>query len=180
MDICFYTLNGDIHALEVTCIEGDHSIIFMNNVISKGVSMPVKQVDISSIEAKRYTKPQERLKNVRIDNNSSITMIKPLNDEDVSISFRYTATYGGVGNICVEGTIIYRGDVKELSSKWIEQGNLPDNTAGEVHTAIMGACMPEAVMLSRDLKLPPPIPLPSIKMNKKKKISNRGAGMEVA
>ncbi len=142
--------------------------------------MPIKNIDITSIEGKRYTKPQEKIKNVRIDNNSSITTIKPYNDKEIVIEFRYTATYGGVGSIRIEGNIIFQGDVKELSKKWLEDGNLPDNIASEIHTGIMRICVPEAVMISRDLKLPPPIPLPNINFNRKKKENTRVGGMEVA
>ena len=106
--------------------------------------------------------------------------IKPYNDKEIVIEFRYTATYGGVGSIRIEGNIIFQGDVKELSKKWLEDGNLPDNIASEIHTGIMRICVPEAVMISRDLKLPPPIPLPNINFNRKKKENTRVGGMEVA
>jgi len=53
--------------------------------------------------------------------------------------------------------------------------------AGEVHTAIMRTCMPEAVMISRTLKLPPPIPIPPVPVGKqKKKGKTVSSGMEVA
>ena len=100
-------------------------------------NMPVKTVEITSIDARRFTKPGEKITNVRIDNNSSVTLITPMNDEEANVEFRYTASYGGIGSIRMEGVIIYTGNVKALSTKWINEGNMPDEIAGEIHTAIM-------------------------------------------
>ena len=140
--------------------------------------MPVKTVEITSIDARRFTKPGEKITNVRIDNNSSVTLITPMNDEEANVEFRYTASYGGIGSIRMEGVIIYAGNVKDLSTKWINEGNMPDEIAGEIHTAIMRVCVPEAIVISKDIKLPPPIPLPNINFKKNK--PKKSSGMEVA
>ena len=140
--------------------------------------MPVKTVEITSIDARRFTKPGEKITNVRIDNNSSVTLITPMNDEEANVEFRYTASYGGIGSIRMEGVIIYTGNVKDLSTKWINEGNMPDEIAGEIHTAIMRVCVPEAIIISKDIKLPPPIPLPNINFKKNK--TKKSSGMEVA
>ncbi|MDP7265744.1 MAG: hypothetical protein QGH39_09340 [Candidatus Thermoplasmatota archaeon] len=140
--------------------------------------MPVKTVEITSIDARRFTKPGEKINNVRIDNNSSVTLITPMNDEEANVEFRYTASYGGIGSIRMEGVIIYTGNVKDLATKWINEGNMPDEIAGEIHTAIMRVCVPEAIIISKDIKLPPPIPLPNINFKKNK--TKKSSGMEVA
>lgn len=150
----------------------------MTRFKKKVIFVPIKSVEITSIDARRFTKPGEKVPNVRIDNNSSVTLITPMNDEEANVEFRYTASYGGVGSIRLEGLIVYTGQVKELSTKWINEGNMPDNIAGEIHTAIMRVCVPEAIILSREIKLPPPIPLPNINFKKKKQ--NKSSGMEVA
>lgn len=142
--------------------------------------MPIKSIDITLIDAKRYSKPKEKIKNVRIDNNSTVTLITPKSEEEANIEFRYTATYGGVGTIHLEGVILFTGKVEELSSKWMNEGNMPNEVAGEVHTAIMRVCVPEAILIAKDLKLPPPIPLPNIDFKKKKKTERKSSGIEVA
>jgi len=142
--------------------------------------MPIKDVEITLIDAKRVSRRGEKVQNIRIDNNSTVTMIKEVPDGTAQIEFRYTANYGGIGSIRIEGSLIFSGDVTELIKKWSETSNMPDKTAGEVHTAIMAACVPEAVLISRDLKLPPPMPLPQVKVGKPKKGEKQSSGMEIA
>jgi hypothetical protein len=141
--------------------------------------MPVKSVDLTSIEARRFSSRNEKIRNVRIDNNSTVTLITELNDSEANIDFRYTANYGGIGLIKIEGTILFDGDAPALAKQWGSQSNMPDETASEIHTAIMRICVPEAMLISRDLKLPPPFPLPQVNIQKKNK-RQASSGMEVA
>lgn len=141
--------------------------------------MPVKSVDLTSIDARRFSKPEEKIRNVRIDNNSTVTLITELNDTEASIDFRYTANYGGIGMIKIEGTIVYEGEASALAQRWGASNNMPDEVASEIHTAIMRVCVPEAMLISRDIKLPPPFPLPQVNIQKKGK-SKPSTGMEVA
>ena len=141
--------------------------------------MTIKSVNLTSIEGRRFSKLNEKIRNVRIDNNSSVTLISEINDSEASIDFRYTANYGGIGMIKIEGTIIFEGDASALAQQWGSSSNMPNEIAGEIHTAIMRICVPEAVLISRDIKLPPPFPLPQINIQKKNK-REASSGMEVA
>ncbi len=141
--------------------------------------MTIKSVNLTSIEGRRFSKLNEKIRNVRIDNNSSVTLISEINDSEASIDFRYTANYGGVGMIKIEGTIIFEGNASALAQQWGSSSNMPNEIAGEIHTAIMRICVPEAVLISRDIKLPPPFPLPQINVQKKNK-REASSGMEVA
>jgi len=141
--------------------------------------MPIKGIDLTSIDARRFAKKGERMVNVRIDNNSTVTLISEVNEKEVNVDFRYTASYGSLGLIKIEGTIVYEGDASSIANKWGQSGNMPDEIASEIHTAIMRTCVPEAVLISRDLKLPPPMPLPQVNISKKKS-KKPSSGMEVA
>ena len=141
--------------------------------------MPVKGVDLTSIDARRFAKKGERMVNVRIDNNSTVTLISEINEKEVNVDFRYTASYGSLGLIKIEGTIVYEGEASSIANKWGQSGNMPDEIASEIHTAIMRTCVPEAVLISRDLKLPPPMPMPQVNISKKKS-KKQSSGMEVA
>lgn len=141
--------------------------------------MPVKTIDLTSIEGRRFSKRDEKIRNVRIDNNSTVTLITEINDLEASIDFRYVANYGGIGIIKIEGNIILECDAPALAQKWSSTSNMPDETASEVHTAIMRYCVPEAMLISRDIKLPPPFPLPQVNIQKKNK-REASSGMEVA
>jgi hypothetical protein len=142
--------------------------------------MPVKIVELTSIDARRFTRRSEKPGNIRIDNNSTVTLITETGKKEADVEFRYTASYGSVGVIKIEGTLVWEGDARELVSKWSASNNMPDNVASEIHTAIMRTCVPEAVFISRDLHLPPPIPLPQVNISKKKGRSKQSSGMEVA
>jgi len=141
--------------------------------------MSIKTVDLTSIEARRFSKRDEKIRNVRIDNNSTVTLISELNDREANIDFRYTANYGGLGLIKIEGTILFEGDAPALAQQWGSDNNMPNDVASEVHTAIMRVCVPEAMVISRDIKLPPPFPLPQVNIQKKNK-RQASSGMEVA
>jgi hypothetical protein len=143
--------------------------------------MSIKALELTSVEARRFTKRDEKVRNIRIDNNSTVTLITEINDKEANIDFRYTANYGGVGIIKIEGTLIYEGDAAALAQQWSAQANMPDEIASEIHTAVMRMCVPEATMISRDLKLPPPFPLPQINIQRKGKGKDASSsGMEVA
>jgi len=143
--------------------------------------MPVKDVQLTAIDAKRFSQRGEKMRNVRIDNNSTVTLITKSGETESEVSFRYTANYGGIGTIRIEGTLLFNGDSDKLITQWQKSGNMPNEIASEIHTAIMRVCVPEAVMVSRDIKLPPPLPLPQINIQgKKKKDADGQAGIEVA
>ncbi|MDG6226048.1 MAG: hypothetical protein QCI82_11130 [Candidatus Thermoplasmatota archaeon] len=142
--------------------------------------MTVTKTEIISVEAKRASAMARKM-NLRIDNNSSVTLISLADDETAKVDFRYTATYSGVGTIGIEGRITYTGSAKDLHDKWTDTGNMPDEIASEIHSAIMQSCIPVAVILSREIKLPPPIPIPQIQFPQKdQKKDRRSSGIEVA
>ncbi|MFQ5919989.1 MAG: hypothetical protein ACE5I4_08120 [Thermoplasmata archaeon] len=137
--------------------------------------MPVKSMELTSLEGKRFAKSGEKLKNVRVDHNSTVTRVYPVS-EDSAVDFRFTVNYSGVGVIQIEGSLNFEGD-PSLPQVWEKTGNMPEAVASEIHTAIMSFCIQEAVVIAKDLRLPPPIPLPMIKL---KGGGKQSSGMEVA
>lgn len=131
--------------------------------------MPIKRFELTSIDARRFTKPGEKHKNIRIDHNSSVTLVSEINDKEANVDFRFTANYSGLGIIRIEGSLIYEGDASALARQWSTQNNMPNEVANEIHTTIMNNCIPEAVLLARDIRLPPPIPMPKVNIQAKKK-----------
>lgn len=139
--------------------------------------MPVKSLELSSIEAKRFSKTGERIRSVRVDHNSTVTQVSALDAENASVEFRFTANYAGIGVIKIEGTLSYEGDAPALERMWSKEGKMPDEVAGEIHTAIVSACIQESVVIAKDLRLPPPIPLPVVNIQSGGK---KSSGVEVA
>lgn len=129
--------------------------------------MAVRDLEFTAVECKRFTRRGERLQIERLDQNSSVSVIYPVDDQTADIEFRFTVTYGAVASIRIEGRLIFTGDAKSLVASWRDKKNMPNEVASEIHTAVMAACIPEAVMLARDLHLPPPIPIPQVKFDGK-------------
>lgn len=127
--------------------------------------MKIKNIQLKSIEARRYINRNERPKQVRIDHNSTVTQFTIETENQATIDFQYTASYGPVGMIKLEGSLLYDSDdAKKVSKEWNETRKMPNQVAGHIHTAVMHACVPEAVSIAKDLGLPPPIPLPQVRL----------------
>ena len=142
--------------------------------------MKIKNVQLKTIEARRYSDFSEKPQQIRIDHNSTITQIHHLQGDNATIEFQYTASYGPIGMIKIEGTLLYEdGDVKTLAEKWNETRKMPDQVASFLHTTVMHSCVPEAVSIAKDLGLPPPIPLPQVHLGPDQKKAFIG-GPEVA
>jgi hypothetical protein len=135
----------------------------------KDDALPIKRFELTSIDARRFTKPGEKHKNIRIDHNSSVTLVTEINDKEANVDFRFTANYSGLGIIKIEGSLIYEGNASALAQQWSTQNNMPNEVANEIHTTIMNNCIPEAMLLARDIRLPPPIPMPKVNIQTQKK-----------
>ncbi|KAF5029898.1 hypothetical protein DSECCO2_643790 [anaerobic digester metagenome] len=144
-----------------------------------GAAMQIRSFETSSIEAKRFSKSGEKVMNVKIENNSAITQVSKLEGELYQIDYRFTANYTGMGYIKIEGHL----NVSDLGDKameeWRRQNNLPLDDANAVHNAIVTNCMVTALLISREIKLPAPIPIPRINMQKKPEV-RPSDGVEVA
>ena len=127
--------------------------------------MKIRNIQLKSIEARRYTNLNERPNKFRIDHNSNITQAHAEKKGEAIIDFQYSASYGAVGMIKIEGSLIYEGeDASKIANEWKNTRKMPDQLASRLHTAVMHACVPEAVGIAKDLGLPPPIPLPQVKL----------------
>ena len=124
--------------------------------------MRIRNIQLKSIEARRYIKVDRRPKQVRINHNSTITQIRDIKSNQATVDFQYTASYGPVGMIKLEGSLIYEDDnAKKIATDWWRNTRkMPNQVASQIHTAVMHGCVPEAVGIAKDLGLPPPIPLP--------------------
>jgi hypothetical protein len=129
--------------------------------------------EASAIEAKRFAKQGEHLANIRIDHNSTVTRISKTSDQTASAEFRFTANYSGIGYIRIEGSLLLNGEVDALMEAWTSTGSMPDQVANLVHNAIVTNCIPTALLIARDIRLPPPFPMPRINVQKKGDPSKR-------
>jgi len=141
--------------------------------------MQIKSFEATTIEAKRFSKTGERMANIKIENNSAITQISKGADGLSHIDFRFTANYTGLGYIKIEGQITVSDFSDKAIDEWRRSSNLPVDDANIVHNAVVGNCMITALIVAREIKLPAPMPMPRINMQKKPEI-RPSDGVEVA
>lgn len=128
--------------------------------------VPVVNAQLRTLEARKYQEAQPN-QPIRIDHNSHISHVQREADDRLRLEFAYTTAYGPLGLVKVEGTLWYQGaDAGDAVAQWEKTRNLPVEVAQQVHGAIMAACVPQAVGLAKDLRLPPPIPLPQVRFQK--------------
>lgn len=139
-----------------------------NKLLVIEVDMKIKNIQLKSIEARRYIDRNQKPKQIRIDHNSQVTQIQNKSNNQATVEFQYTASYGAVGMIKLEGSLIYENDdARKITKEWLDTRKMPNQVASHIHTAVMHACVPEAVGIAKDLGLPPPIPLPQVRLGSK-------------
>src|SRR5437660_1487931 len=83
----------------------------------------------TAVDGRRFVKASERWVNLRVDHNSTVTLISELGDRQASVDFRFTANYHAseavVGLIQIEGNILWEGDAKALVKGWSAGGQMP-------------------------------------------------------
>lgn len=124
----------------------------------------IKDLEINSIEGKRFSPLDARPQELRIDQNLSILDVRR-ESEYFRIFYKFISTFSTLGNITIEGSILYTG-ADDLEMKWKKDKNLPDSAASEIQGAIFTSSIVETIMVARDLRLPPPIPMPNIQKKK--------------
>ncbi len=129
----------------------------------------IRMFRIDGIEAKRFVEPENAPREIRIDNNSSVLSITYQNQKNAKVSFRFTVTYSGIGVITFDGVLIYEGDAKKLYDEWTKNHRMPDDMAQEIHATIINNCVIDAVLIAKEIHLPPPIPPPAQFVQQKKK-----------
>ena len=81
--------------------------------------MIIRNTYLRAIEARRYVGPTERPKKVRIDHNSNISHIYDIEKDKATVDFQYTASYGPVGIVKIEGTLIYEDEnAGKIAEEW--------------------------------------------------------------
>src|SRR5712691_8529572 len=130
------------------------------------MAMPIKTFELSSVDGRRFVKPAERWINLRVDHNSTVTLVSELGERQASVDFRFTANYHAseavVGLIQIEGSLVWEGDAMALAKGWSSGGQMPPEIAQAPHTLIIPISTPGTVLLARAPRLPPPMPFPQV------------------
>lgn len=122
---------------------------------------------VKGIEARRFLKDGEEVLDVGINNNSSIINIEKKNG-NLAIDFVFTCIYNpSIATIKIDGTLYYKGDDSdEIYDAWKNKRTIKPI---HIQNAIIQKGLMEAVILAKELKVVPPIPLPRIQEEKETK-----------
>ena len=112
-------------------------------------------------------------KQVNIKSNMNITtveasdMVSGTQQKAFKIGFSYETIYEPkVGHISLGGELMYLADeklAKEINDTWDKKKALPKDIALKIFNKILHHSNVEALILSREINLPPPIQLPKVK-----------------
>lgn len=111
--------------------------------------------------------------NIRIVNVKESKMITAKGDKALDVDFEFISKYEpDVAQILIEGTAVYVNKEKETTKifmQWEKEKKLPENTLEEVLSALLLQANIEAVLLSKEINIPPPIPMPRVSKAQAKK-----------
>ena len=114
----------------------------------------------------------------KIDINNNVS-IKDVQEDNFSLGkdkqqdvlkfvFEFTSNYEpNVGKILFEGELLYMEEpkkAKELLTDWKKNKKLPKELMGNLLNTILTKCNVQALILSQQVNLPPPIPMPKVQM----------------
>jgi len=114
---------------------------------------------------------------IDINNNVSIKDIKEDNfsfgidkqSNVIKFIFEFTSKYEpNIGTILFEGELLYMEDPKkarELLNSWKKDKKIPKELMGGLLNTILTKCNIQALILSQQVNLPPPIPLPKVQVS---------------
>ena len=114
----------------------------------------------------------------KIDINNNVS-IKDVQEDSFSLGkdsqqnvlrflFEFTSKYEpNVGSILFEGELLYMEEpkkAKEILSNWKKDKKLPKEMMAGLLNTVLTKCNVQALILSQQVNLPPPIPLPKVQV----------------
>ena len=111
--------------------------------------------------------------NVKVGTNVKLDAVEKANlsfEKDkaaIRTVFTYKVTYEpDIGGVEFQGELLFLQEAKIVDSllkEWEEKKALPKKFSTDLINAIMQKCIIQALIMSKDIGLPPPIPLPKLK-----------------
>ena len=105
--------------------------------------------------------------NIVIKDVNEIKLPLGKNKEDgLKFIFQFVSNYTpDIGNIEITGELMYLGkgtEVTDILKEWKKAKKVPQEVMQQILNQILTRCNIQALVLSRDINLPPPIPLPRV------------------
>ena len=110
---------------------------------------------------------------IQINNHVSIKEVDTIDlslgkakQKGLKVDFEFKSMYEPkVAEIVFEGNVLdieEEKTVDEVIKGWKKNKKLPDNIMDPIINSILSKCNVQALIMSRDINLPPPIPLPKV------------------
>lgn len=136
--------------------------------------MPVVGISINNIDAKKYG---EVTVGVKISSNTDLKSVKEqslpgFDKKALLVEFKFLTQYLApkdkkVAEFIIGGDVLVVDDkYKEMLEMWNKEKKLPENISLQVVNTIFNKCAKKSIILSDDLQLPSPVPLPFAKKSK--------------
>jgi len=132
--------------------------------------MTILSFNFNEIIAKKATGVKGKIK---ISNNMSIKGLEEFDlklgkkaQKALKIKFLFEAKYEPkLGEISLGGELIYLNEekkVKEIQTEWKKNKSIPKDVMPEIMGHVLKKCNIESLVMSREINLPSPIPLPKV------------------
>jgi hypothetical protein len=109
---------------------------------------------------------------ISINNNVGVTSVEETkldintDKKPLKLVFEFTSTYDpGVAKILLAGEVIYlapKEKAEEALKNWKKNKKLDKDIMANVLNNVLAKCNVEALILSKDMNLPPPMPMPKV------------------
>jgi len=134
--------------------------------------MTIVGFNFTKILAERHTPVKGK---INIQNKVTITDVGKSDlslgkgkQDGVKFTFNYVSGYEPkVGEINLQGDLLFLTDAKgakTISDSWKNDKKIPQNVMGQVLNTILQKCNVQALIASRDVNLPPMVPLPKVQV----------------
>jgi hypothetical protein len=126
-------------------------------------------ITFKSLDARRLGTVKNQ---VNINNNSTIVSVAK-DSGKMNLNFVFSSNYEpNIGLIRIEGDLVVEDSPQNIDNamkEWekSERTRLPKEMAEGIHNIILSNCIVEAGFLARDVKLPLPVPMPQVSVEKK-------------
>ena len=142
--------------------------------------MTIVGFDFTKIDAEKKAPIKGK---ISINNNVTIKNVEEQNlnlgkekQNALKFQFEFVSKYDpDLGQIKLVGDLIYMGEpkkVKEILDGWKKDKKLPKDISAGILNNVLVKCNIQALILSRELNLPSPIPLPKVQIDQEKADSN--------
>ncbi len=136
--------------------------------------MTIIGTSFTKILVEKKTAARDKLS---IANNVAISNVEATNlsigtskQDALKFSFEFTAKYEpNVGEILLSGELMFLETpekIKEIAAEWKKSKKVPKDTMAPILNNILTKCNVEALILSREIGLPPPVQLPKVTVKK--------------